>query len=642
MPIEKMSRVFFGFTEETFEKQLASLINSGSIEPINFVNIIDQETQDQVKRKEVNPYEDVFNEMSRFLNIIDYEPELDKTELETYKSVDIEKIRLKFEKLNESAVRIFDETKRMKKKLSEYKNILFHMNILSNLSIELGNLNDLERIRLIFGKIPKERYKALIESVTNLPILFLEVKKEKNLSWIFVLTPPDYLKETYDILHSAYFEEDSVPLNYKGTPKEIKQRMESSIKHTELSIRVNEIELQRMFYDSKEFIDKIYPHILLRKRIYDLSDFGVYSNDSNVFYLSGWIPEGSISRVIDDQERQILQIEKAEKLKKSEKSTIPTKLVNQKGFFKGFEILTNLFGTPKYEEIDPTPFVAILFTLMFGLMLGDIGHGSILLLAAFLLRNKWGNLSHVLMSASVSSIVFGFLYGSIFGFEAFHPIWLRPSLEIEQLMTFSIYLGIATIICGFLINIINGILQKDWEKAIFSEKGIAGNTLYLFLVYSAVNFLSKGSLPLSSSMFFFIVISLSVLIFLSEPLGTLIKGEKPKITGEFWLTSGVNLMNSLLEYLSNTISFVRLAAFALTHSALFTAFWTLTLMVKPVPGGAIFAFLVFMIGQFFLIALEGLVVFIQDLRLTYYEYFTKFYEGTGKPFKPFGMDEENT
>ncbi|RKX82256.1 MAG: ATPase, partial [Spirochaetes bacterium] len=111
-------------------------------------------------------------------------------------------------------------------------------------------------------------------------------------------------------------------------------------------------------------------------------------------------------------------------------------------------------------------------------------------------------------------------------------------------------------------------------------------------------------------------------------------GKGLKFPEGFVLVSFVGLFNLLIEYFSNAISFVRLAAFALTHGALFSAFWIMTLMVLPTPGGGLWAAIIFLIGQLILVGLEGLVVFIQDLRLTYYEYFTKFFEGSGHPFKP--------
>ncbi|TYB83866.1 MAG: hypothetical protein FXF54_13320 [Kosmotoga sp.] len=639
MSIEKMHRVFFGFSRNEFEKNLAKLINSGSLEPIELANLLEDKEEMQLKSINENPYGNVYKQMQQFLQITDYEPVLDRSELEEYKAIDTKQIEKTFSRMNERANKIFEQTNRLKKKLSEYNNILFHMRILSSLDIELGNISDLERIRLIFGKLPEERYNTLIESVTKSPILFLEVKKEKKFSWILVLTPPDYLKETYDILHSAYFEEDSIPLNYKGTPKEIQRKMEAAIQHTRLSIRENETEIQKMLYASKEFIDANYPHILLRKRIYDLSNYGVFSSDSNVLFMSGWVPENSIKNIKSVLNPQILKIEEAEKIEQSEKINAPTKLSNKNRFIKGFEVITNMFGAPKYEEIDPTPLVAIIFTFMFGLMLGDIGHGMIIFLVGLLFCRKWENFSQVLMSTAVSSIIFGILYGSFFGFEVFSPLWLRPTIEIEQLMSFSIYFGIAVILCGFLLNIINGFMRRDWEKAIFGEKGIVGALLYVFLVYTVIMYLRNGKIPVPMNLFISILIILSITIIISEPLNKIIKRQKPEITGEFWITSGVRFMNTLLEFLSNTISFVRLAAFALTHGALFNAFWTLTLMVKPTPGGGLWAALIFLLGQFILIGLESLVVFIQDLRLTYYEYFTKFFDGTGRLYKPFVIDE---
>jgi V/A-type H+-transporting ATPase subunit I len=332
--------------------------------------------------------------------------------------------------------------------------------------------------------------------------------------------------------------------------------------------------------------------------------------------------------------------ESAEKLMKTKQIEVPVKIENRGGWLRGFQFVTKMFGTPSYGEIDPTPFVAAFFTFMFGFMLGDIGHGAILFLFGYLMYKRGSKqFGTVMISASIASIFFGFMYGSVFGFEWLPAIWLRPIIQINQLMIVGIYFGIGMISFGMILNIINGFKQRNWEKALFSPEGIAGLAFYWPAVISVSFYMFEGKVPYLTLTLILIIVSF-VAMLLKKPLGQIVAGEKIKLGEGFWVETGFGMFDTLISFLSNAISYVRLAAFALTHEALFEAFWIMTLMVLPAKGGDVWAILIFLMGQLILVGLEGLVVFIQSLRLTYYEFFTKFFEASGREFHPFTFEEK--
>ncbi len=635
MAVERMERVSFALIRDKLEEEQLHLISSEAFEPIEIKNMLKEELTNTLIVRRSNPYDNVYSEMMRFLKMADYTPAFDESELDMYRPLDVGETEEKFRALNQSVNSLFNRRNELKKALQNYEKVLFHVKILSSLKIDLGDIKSFERINLIFGRIPQSRYETLVESSRKVPILVLEVKKETDFSWIFVFTPPSFLNEAYKILHSAYFEEDSIPEGYNGTPKEIQRKMEALIELTKLSIQENEVEIRKVLYANKEFIDDVYPTILAHKRIFDLTSYGAFSHENSVYFINGWMPSEKSRKMEQESEKGVIVLRKQIDVSSKEVVKVPVKLKNKGKFFKSFELITQMFGTPRYGELDPTPMVALFFTFMYGFMLGDVGHGAVLLLFALLMKKKSEKFGIVMASASLSSIFFGFMYGSIFGFDWIPAIWLRPMLKINQLMIISVYFGIGMIAVGMIMNIVNGFVQRNWEKAIFGPEGIVGITFYLLSVFSVSVYIVTGKLPINVSTLETIIFSALAIMFFAHPLNALLKKETPIFPEGFWVVSGFGMFNVLIEYLSNTISYVRLAAFALTHEALFTAFWILTLMVLPTLGGGIWATIIFLLGQLVLVGLEGLVVFIQDLRLTYYEYFTKFFEGSGQEFRPF-------
>ena len=636
MAVEKMERVSFALIRDKLEEEQLHLISSEAFEPIEIKNALKEKFVDTLTIRRSNPYDNVYSEMMRFLKMADYTPTFDESELDMYHPLDIKETEEKFHALNQSVNSLFSRRNELKKALQNYEKVLFHVKILSSLKIDLGDIKSFERINLIFGRIPQSRYETLVESSRKVPVLVLEVKKETDFSWIFVFTPPNFLNEAYKILHSAYFEEDSIPEGYSGTPKEIQRKMEALIELTKLSIQENEVEIRKILYENKEFVDSVYPTILAHKRIFDLTSYGAFSSENSVYFINGWMPSEKSHKMEQESEKDIIVLRKQIDISSEEEATkVPVKLKNKGKFFKSFELITQMFGTPRYGELDPTPLVALFFTFMYGFMLGDVGHGAILLLFALLMKKKSKKFGIVMASASLSSMFFGFMYGSVFGFDWIPTIWLRPMLKINQLMIISVYFGIGMISVGMAMNVVNGFVQHNWEKAIFGPEGIVGITFYLLSVFSTSIYIVTGKLPINAGVLEVVLSSALVVVFFAHPLNALLKKKRPIFPEGFWVVSGFGMFNVLIEYLSNTISYVRLAAFALTHEALFTAFWILTLMVLPTPGGGIWATIIFLLGQLILVGLEGLVVFIQDLRLTYYEYFTKFFEGSGREFRPF-------
>lgn len=288
-----------------------------------------------------------------------------------------------------------------------------------------------------------------------------------------------------------------------------------------------------------------------------------------------------------------------------------------------------MYGLPNYSEIDPTGFVAITAFLLFGFMFGDVGQGLIIFLIGIIMAKKKISFGAVFEAGGIASMIFGVLYGSVFGREDLIPaIFISPMENIQTMLVYGIAIGVILIIISMTINIRNGIKNKDKRKIFLETNGIAGLVFYITVLVSGIYFLLKGKMIASMGILsIFVVIPLLAIMF-KDSLAKVIFKEKQKEKSSL-VEKIFEVIEILLSFVSNTISFVRIAAFAINHVGLCMAIYILSEMMSG-TGSLVVA----IIGNIIVIVLEGLIVGIQVLRLEYYELFSRFYTGDGKEYKP--------
>ena len=274
---------------------------------------------------------------------------------------------------------------------------------------------------------------------------------------------------------------------------------------------------------------------------------------------------------------------------------------------------------------------------MFGMMFGDVGQGLLLVIGGLLLyRLKHMPLAGAISFAGIFSVIFGFLYGSFFGFEDLPwlpTLWLNPMQNVMTVLIVSVAFGAGLILVAMILNITNGTLRHDIHRIFFHASGVAGFIFYGYALYLIARIFTGNPMP--SAIYLAILLGVPLLfIFFQEPLTRFIKKEKEIFSDNnifmFFLEGIVELFEVLLSYITNTISFVRVGAFALSHVGMMGVVLSLAHVEEGNPN-----ILILVIGNLVVIALEGLVVGIQVLRLEYYEMFSRFYLGTGKEFKPY-------
>lgn len=331
----------------------------------------------------------------------------------------------------------------------------------------------------------------------------------------------------------------------------------------------------------------------------------------------------------------------------------PTLMRSPRGL-RPFDLLVEAYGLPVPRELVPTLFVALSYPVMFGLMFGDVGHGAILLLAGLVMAGwgrvpgRWRPVGWLLGVAGLVSMGFGWVYGSCFGVPGFRSraLWHDP-LEADPtvLILGAMGIGVVMISLGLVLNILNRLRRGDVAGAVLDKFGLAGLGFYwgalawILLPAGVRESLPGWGLP--------VWLGLTLVAWtLREPWARWgrcsggMGGEEAGRSGEGWASvlaeSLVGTFEGVLLFLANTVSFVRLAAYALSHAALLMATVGVAVEVERSVGPAA-SVLVMVLGNLVTLVLEGIVASVQALRLEYYEFFGKFFSGEGRPFRPFRL-----
>ena len=489
---------------------------------------------------------------------------------------------------------------------------------------KIENLYNLKYMKFRYGTVPTKNLEEINRKIDNTDAIYFELKREEEYTWILYLTTEEFLGKVDSFFNVQDFERIWLPKEASGTPEEFINQIEKNIKENLIKIDKEKEELRNLRIDAKEILIGAYKQLLLYENVNILKKYIVH-DQNGTFYIVLWVSKDNVENI-----KSILSNYKNvdyDIFDDDEDIQAPTKLKNIK-IFRPFETLIKMYGVPNSKEIDPTGLVAITAFIMFGFMFGDVGHGLVIFILGLILAKRKTSLGPVLAIGGISSIIFGVLYGSVFGKEdIIKPILISPMDNIQTMLISGIAVGSIFILIAMIFNIINGIKNKDLQKCLFDKNGISGFLLYgLILADVAVYFL-KGQMLIPINVIVIVSIILILLILFGDTISS--KLEKKKEQAKTPMVEKIfEIIEMTLSFASNTISFLRLAAFAINHVGLCMAVYLLADMSSGVGNIAIA-----IIGNIVVIALEGLIVGIQVLRLEYYELFSRFYEGNGREFK---------
>ncbi|MFX0088514.1 MAG: V-type ATP synthase subunit I [Promethearchaeota archaeon] len=420
----------------------------------------------------------------------------------------------------------------------------------------------------------------------------------------------------------------------------------------------------------------------------------MFGKTGQTYVIEGWIPKKN-EKIFTEKINEItentcfLELSKPTHSSHSPGSSntgdTPPTLLQNPGFMSPVEELTKSYGTPSYNELDPTFLMWVTFPIIFGMMFGDIGHGALLLLAGLagvVAYRKGLVLSEFMMyvvkgggllaASGISSIFFGFMYGEFFGYHIIHEVWyiqavepLRPVISamsailfrydplavdptgplwidpFEHTMVFfkaTLFVGVVHMSIGLIFSLINKLKNKEFVHAFFEPGcwlwfylGAAYIVLYIpaFGVSNIFDWFGNVVYGLSSPILMFFLLPL-ILMFVGNLLIGMRSGEGA--------TGLMVPIEAFISSLSNTISYGRILALAMVHKGFAQAAITLS-----GPFGGPMYFIILPLFTFMIIMmLEGLVVFIHVVRLHWVEFFLKFYKGEGVEYTPFTLKRTYT
>ena len=461
---------------------------------------------------------------------------------------------------------------------------------------KIENLYNLKYMKFRYGTVPTKNLEEINRKIDNTDAIYFELKREEEYTWILYLTTEEFLGKVDSFFNVQDFERIWLPKEASGTPEEFINQIEKNIKENLTKIDKEKEELRNLRIDAKEILIGAYKQLLLYENVNILKKYIVH-DQNGTFYIVLWVSKDNaenIKSILSNYKNVDYDI-----FDDDEDIQAPTKLKNIK-IFRPFETLIKMYGVPNSKEIDPTGLVAITAFIMFGFMFGDVGHGLVIFILGLILAKRKASLGPVLAIGGISSIIFGVLYGSVFGKEdIIKPILISPMDNIQTMLISGIAVGSIFILIAMIFNIINGIKNKDLQKCLFDKNGISGFLLYgLILADVAVYFL-KGQMLIPINVIVIVSIILILLILFGDTISS--KLEKKKEQAKTPMVEKIfEIIEMTLSFASNTISFLRLAAFAINHVGLCMAVYLLADMSSGVGNIAIA-----IIGNIVVIAIDS-------------------------------------
>ena len=544
------------------------------------------------------------------------------------------------------------EKKEAEDKIKEYTSVIDDMGHFVGLNLNLDEVNSCEFVQVRFGALPKENVEKLAVYKDNPDVIFTPCTTDDKYQWGVYFTPITAASSVDRIFSSLKFER--VELNeLKGSPEAIVADVRAKRDAEVALVKEIESKIESLWRQEGTKLQQVFS-LLTEKNVYFTSICRNAARYDDNFVVVGWIPAKAESALKAELSKLNLMEVSFKGGQEAKKHNPPTKIKNA-GIFRPFEFFVDMYGMPNYNEFDPTPFVAITYTILFGIMFGDLGQGPCIAIVGFLMwKLKKMAIGKILIPCGISSAFFGLVYGSVFGFEE----WLNPMYEAmgiagshgkpihvmdgatSQLVIYAtIGFGALLIMIAMGIGIVSNIKQGHLEHALFGESGLASLMLYIGIIgFGLTAFLGWPIATFGGSVNIWVWLVILVFlpliaILLKGILGPLCEGKpwKPASWGDYFMQSFFEIIVMFIEYLAHTMSFLRVGAFVLVHAGMMLVVFTLADMAAGMMPVYI---IIVIIGNIIVTCLECLLVCIQVLRLQYYELFSRYYEGSGRKFEP--------
>jgi len=597
----------------------------------------------ELERDLLNRYQQVGDEVDRWAQALEIPPQVVEIPADLDPAKDIYPLEERMERLRGQVSPLLQNVQEVSDQLNNLKKYRQNLELLAPAGLSPGTLAGLRLAYLAPGWLPRENLLRLEQALEHLHHALIPlVQEETRVLVLMAGLATD--RETLDrALKGAFFEPLSMPPAATGV-------LNGALTDLQEQILARETSWQQLDSQRSRLRDQIGPELVrIRNRI-DLTRTllrarVLFGKVDSSYLVSGWIPATLVAKLKDALAQELgdraeVEVLSPEAIPGAREGVLKIPILfNNPYLLRPFERLTKAYGTPAYGEVEPTAFLAMSFLLMFGLMFGDAGQGGVLFLLGYVIFRRFFRYTDygiIMMECGVASVVFGFLYGSVFGVEDLLPaLWFSPMKDIAYFIKIAVLFGVGAISLGVILSFINALRLKTSR---LPATGLLAALIYWILAGLGVRYLLTGALEWD----FWVAAGVCGVTLL---MGTIY------VLQRLWLAppraeaitegTGIRLLEGVIEvvdgtirFVANTISFIRIAAFALAHAGLFIAVFSLADTLNRMGGGGVVYWLTIGLGNVVIILLEGLVVSIQIVRLEYYEFMSKFFHGGGEPFKP--------
>ncbi|MBQ4366129.1 MAG: ATPase [Clostridia bacterium] len=634
MAIEKMKFVMASGPLSQLNKLITALCGDGTFHPEPASSFISP-TMGYAPLNEENPYTPTLSAVRELAQQFSIDLEAGKPQKGT---VIDDKTKEYIDSLGARVRDAVEQNNALNEQIEECREAIEKYKHFTGLGVPLEDVFACKFISIRFGHLPKDSYLKLNKGYGDNPyILFVPASVDEKGYWGCYFSPKDKEEDVDKIFAALHFDRLHIP-SAVGTTQEIVDSLEENIRIIETQKRELNEQVNEIWRKEGDRIRALYSKLQQLSTVFELRRYAV-AHDNSCFF-TGWIPAKGEERLREKLLRYPEFVVEIEDPEKDSTVTPPTRLKNFVAF-RPFKYFVEMYGVPSYHDIDITAFVAITYTLLFGIMFGDMGQGLLLILIGLLMwKLKGMDLGKILVPCGVSSMIFGFVFGSVFGFEelldpVYHKLgWPGKPLSVMEsintVLLVAIAIGVTLVVVAMLLNVVSCIKKKKLGSALFSENGLTGVVVYLSAASLAYTFMSHKELIPSRVAAVLLAVGLLILFNKELIAGSIDERrlQKPESLSDYLMQNLFETIEYILSYFSNTVSFLRVGAFVIVHASMMMVVFTLAGDPKSVKG-----IVVIILGNALVVALEGLLSGIQGLRLEFYEMFSRFYEGEGRSFR---------
>ncbi|MBT3203714.1 MAG: ATPase [Gammaproteobacteria bacterium] len=619
IPVE-MKKISLTMMDADAQRAALTLARMTILHPVE-----DSQNEQQLPEFPATPYFDVYHSLyTKFSKITGFVTEVFREPTDFTQLVTLEQLQemdAQLKSLWALVSNVEEQLRQNHEKMLSTRQLIKSLHKFDSLDLDLSRLKRSSRfLKIMVGTVPSVNFSRLEKALSLAEFMIRTFYTGEGVQHVVMIGSSQQQTDVHELLKSADFRELVIPEEFSGNPSRLRLDLNNQLSDLEIEIKALNKKSSELLSSIMPTLQKSKDLLILAKPYASLAT--VLKGQGGLVFMQGWIPADS-EKIIKKQLENELQFPFHMKLNNpeiKELESVPS-LLRHSWIFKPFQSLVSNFGIPNYAEVDPTVLFSFSYILMFGMMFGDVGHGAVIALGSLIFWKRFPSVTIIAVLAGLSSIGFGFVYGSLFGYEhILTPLWMSPMHDPVLVLLLALVWGAFFLVISNLLAIRNYLVVGLTQQAFYSGKGIAGLLFYLAALFSGYQLMKHGQFGVLEMLSLFL------------PMAVIMRYQWKQTSAGFFEKALVVLIETLEQIISSvsgTLSFLRVAAFSLNHIALAAAVFSIAAMM-----GTTGHWITIVLGNIFIIVLEGAIVAIQCLRLEYYEGFSRFFSGKGKAFEP--------